>query len=52
VPAKKVLSDINRSLQERGYKAAGAQSISKRIQAHEVPSEMRELLLAIESELA
>lgn len=51
-PAKKVLSDVNRKLQEAGYKAAGAQSIAKRIQAHEVPTEMRDVLLDIEAELA
>ena len=50
-PAKDVLSALNQSLQERGYKAVSARGLSARIRSHEVPAEMRDVILDVEGSL-
>jgi len=50
-PAKDVLSGVNGTLQDRGYKAVSPRGLSARIRAHEVPAEMRDVILDIEAKL-
>lgn len=48
-PAKDLLSSISGELQQRGFKAVSARQLSARIRAHEVPAEMRDVILEVES---
>ena len=51
-PAKQVLSGVNSRLQAASHRAVSSRALSARVQAHEVPDEMRNVLLDIEAALA
>ncbi|SEF33866.1 AAA domain-containing protein, putative AbiEii toxin, Type IV TA system [Amycolatopsis pretoriensis] len=50
-PAKDLISGINRRIQTAGGKPVSARLLSARLYSHEVPAEMRDLLLAINEKL-
>lgn len=51
VPAKELLSAVNEKLQRDSFKSVSVRALSSNIRAHEVPAEMRDVLLRIESYL-
>jgi predicted ATPase len=50
-PPKDVISEVNRKLQDSGKTAVSVRSLSRELRAHEIPGEMRDALLDIESML-
>jgi predicted ATP-dependent endonuclease of OLD family len=52
VPAKDALTRLNKSIQSVGGKAVSARALSYRLLAHEIPEEMRDVLLDVNSRLA
>ncbi len=51
-PAKDILSLVNSGLQSAGYSAVSARGLSSRIRSTEVPAEMRDFILKIETQLS
>ncbi|MGW5718339.1 ATP-dependent nuclease [Amycolatopsis sp. NPDC003865] len=52
VPAKDLIAGVNRNFQAVGGKALSARSLSSTMRSHEVPAEMRDLLLEIDQKLS